>query len=149
MSLEMIDSKSEQKWLSAKRNKAHFGWSVFLLLVVCALGVLLEDPWQDQITMYPVVTYKGKLSAFSRITFKILPATQTVVFWTPGLDDISHPFGKCSVRDRLHWRCKIGDTDSEATMNNGTLEGLTANTADFHGFEFVQPWVWWKMHGIL
>jgi hypothetical protein len=114
--------------------------------VPAAMRVLLadvDDPFLNQITLYPVATKDGRPAAVTRFVFKIFPATQSVVFWTPGTDDVPQSFSKCAVRDRLHWRCEIVGSSSVAAMDNGSLTGFPVNAdSALPGLRYVRRWEW-------
>jgi hypothetical protein len=118
-----------------------------LASVVLFLLAPINDAIRNQVTVYPVLkTKEGKLLPLNRSIYKVFPETQTVISWFPGITEVPSKLAKCSVRDRLHWRCEYSDGSGTLTMDNKRFQILSKDNLPERDIQYVSRLKWWMLH---
>jgi len=104
------------------------------------------DVAKNQVTVYPVMmTAQGTLVPLNRSVYKVFPETQTVIHWMPGISEVPDRLAKCSVRDRLHWRCEYPDGSAVLTMDGGVFSSESAQEDRERDISYTSRLKWWKL----
>jgi hypothetical protein len=106
----------------------------------------------DEITSYPMLCdkplasgkCKGRAIPLNRETFRVYPASQQVVSWTPGINDVPVRLEQCAVRDSRNWKCRLPRSQSEIGFTNGEFkETLTPPRLEQDKFFYIGGAEWW------
>lgn len=85
--------------------------------------------FSGEVIVYPALREENSsLIPLDRTVYKPLVDSQTVIYWTPGIDDVPKKFHKCVVRDKLNWQCQDDYNYLTITMINGKIQGEQAIT---------------------
>ena len=108
----------------------------------------LVDAAKDQITVYPVMrSESGGLVPLNRSIYKVFPETQTVIYWMPDLQEVPIRLAKCSVRDRLHWKCEHSDGSAIISMDGGSFSSESESIKDRDSPQtlYTGRLEWWRL----
>jgi hypothetical protein len=123
------------------------------VLVLIVLGVVWAvgwEPWSSEITLYrahcdQAIKFDkctGKIVNLDRMSFKVFPDSQTVLYWYPdGADPDRQPrkMTGCVVRNKRNWSCQSPvDPDSRYVM----IEGRYSSGAQH--VMYLPKWLWWS-----
>ncbi len=120
----------------------------FTLVAILFFVWPVFDVIGNRVTVYPIwKTNEGTLVPANRSVYKVFPETQTVIHWMPGISEVPDRLAKCSVRDRLNWRCEYPDGSGVLTMDNGSFSEESKQKTDFLGptFTYTSRLNWWRL----
>ena len=109
----------------------------------------------SEITAYPMLCGKplqnGKCSEgaipLNRTTYLVFPASQRVVYWAPGINEVPVLLEQCAVRDSRNWKCRFPRNEGEAGFADGEFkEGLIPRRLEQDKFYYVGGPEWWWHH---
>jgi hypothetical protein len=119
-----------------------------LFVIAVFLTSCITDSFRNEVTVYPVLEDKEfGLIPLNRTVYKVFPESQTVIYWSPGIDEIPRELTKCVVRDRLHWQCEYSDRSAKLTMKDGDFKEIIEKKdhADSR-YKYVSSWKWWMAY---
>lgn len=125
-------------------NVCYLGFAAALISACSTEGV--------EITAYPMLcdkpvvngTCRGNAIPLNRETYRVFPASQQVVSWTPGISDTPIRLEQCAVRDSGNWKCHLPHYQGEVGFANGEFkETLTPPRLAQEKFFCVGGVKWW------
>lgn len=123
---------------------------VLLLVILGAVWAVGWEPWSSEVTLYrahcdQAIKFDkctGKVVSLDRMSFKVFPDTQTVLYWYPdgvARDREPRKMTDCVVRNKTNWSCQSPiDPDSRYVMIDGKHANGAQNVLD------LPKWLWWS-----
>lgn len=88
------------------------------------------------VTVHKVlVDMDGRQTALNPSVYRVDAQKQTVIYWTPEVDEAPRSLASCVVRDANNWRCAFPDGNGTLEMHVGTLRN---NPPDGPAFDHVR-----------
>ena len=124
---------------------------VFGLLAACSNDGV-------EVTVYPLLCdgpliagdCRGKITPMNRTAYKVFPAAQQVVFWTPGISDRPVRLEQCAVRDSENWKCHLPRGEGQVELTNGVFKETLAKPRIVEDrFFYSGAARWWTHHLLL
>lgn len=87
-----------------------------------------------EVTVYPVTTAPdGRPLPLNPSVYRIDVQNQSVITWTPAVNEAPRRLVKCAVRDAYNWSCEYPDASGTVEMQAGAYRtdgrsGMTAST---------------------
>jgi hypothetical protein len=85
-------------------------------LVACWLPINTRHASVD-VAVYPVM--KQNRLPLNPSVYRVDSERQTVIYWTPGVDEAPSDLARCAVRDAENWRCRYPDGSAILEMKHG------------------------------
>lgn len=125
---------------------AKFALYAFAFVVFLFFVWPVSDMIRNQVTVYPIFkTDEGKIVPANPSVYKVFPETQNVIYWTPGVSEAPNRLTKCSVRDRLNWRCEYSDGSAVLIMENGSFSEELRQQSHGPEFSYASRLNWWRL----
>lgn len=134
--------------LAQRKDTRRLGlWSMAALVVMAACSI--EG---DEITAYPLFCdtalvnnrCNSKAIPLNRTVYRVFPASQKVVEWTPGVSNRPVSLERCVIRDAENWRCSLPNDQGTVGFAGGEFkELLTPPGANQGSIFYVGAIRWW------
>jgi hypothetical protein len=106
----------------------------------------IRDRIKNEVTVYSIFEdEKGRSIPLNRQVYKAFPETQTVIYWFPGIEEVPGKLAKCTVRDRLNWKCEYKDGSGKVIMEDGRFQELDPHNRPFKDTIYVGQIRWWMI----
>lgn len=121
-----------------------------LPIILLALWIVFESVRSvvgDEITVYPMYCEKtlvyGECAVdafpFNRTTFRVYAASQEVISWSPGVNEVLVRLEHCAVRDTSNWKCRY----PQSVVEVGFVDGEFVDSPEAEQIFYVGRIHWW------
>lgn len=95
------------------------------------------------VTVYPVTTRpNGRTLPLNPSVYRIDVMAQTVIHWTPGVDEAPTALSKCAIRDPQNWRCEYSDGSGTVEMQGGKYREIGRSGIEASHTRYVTRTEW-------
>jgi hypothetical protein len=96
----------------------------FIGLVLIAIVLTGCTKHSGEITVYPIfysetTQNKGEWITLNTTVYRVSEERQSVIYWTPGIEDTPSKLTQCIVRDVKNWKGSYTDGSADLQMAEG------------------------------